>query len=206
MAGLIMMGLIALMVIGTILTFFMSKGWKKALYTFISFLVIIGLFILYTNKACGPNAKDVEIMTPQAEAISNYILENGLPNSLAEIPDLPYKLEGCKKETQFTDQNLQTMKDKNLADHIIKNEECFFNTDHSHYLIQVSVVEKFKGNKYAYGTLKLYSNENQTGIDYIYIYDANKMQWEYKKFLNDTNRNPRIYDNKTSGICNTLRM
>ena len=101
MAGLIMMGLIALMVIGTILTFFMSKGWKKALYTFVTFLVIIGVFHLYVDHTCGPNAKDVEIMTPQAEAISNYILKNGIPESLSQVPNLPYKLERCSKQTKI---------------------------------------------------------------------------------------------------------
>ncbi|WP_428739775.1 hypothetical protein [Sulfurimonas sp.] len=207
MAGLILVGLLALGGIILVVMLITKQGKKRVGIFSGGYFIVIASFMLYTNYTCGPNSTDVKIMTPQAEAISNYILKNGLPaSSLSEIPDLPYKLHECKKEIQFTDQNLQTMKDKNLADHIIKNEECFFSSNDSNYLIQSSVIEKFKANKYAYSTLKFYSNENKTGMDYIYIYNANKMQWEYKKFLNDTNRNPRIYDNKTSGICNTLRM
>ena len=77
MALLILLGLIALMVITLIVMLLMRKGWKKTLSVFAGFVVVLILFNFYVDKVCGPNAKDVGIMTPQAEAISDYILEHG---------------------------------------------------------------------------------------------------------------------------------
>ena len=175
MADLIMMGLIALMVIGTILTFFMSKGWKKALYTFISFLIIIGLFILYTNKACGPNAKDVEIMTPQAEAVSNYILKNGIPESLAKIPNLPYKFEECK----WTEKNV---------------EWCYFNVDEKKYSTRLYFVDYHKGIDI---DIRIHNKESDTGI-YTEIEKKSDTTYKIADHL-------KSYSTKSDGICNPLR-
>ncbi len=97
-----MLGLIALMVLTLIVMLVMRQGWKRILIAFVGFLVVMGVFNLYVTKTCGPNAKDVEIMTPQAEAISNYILKNGIPESMAGIPNLPYPLGNCKKATDGT--------------------------------------------------------------------------------------------------------
>ncbi len=95
-----MLGLIALIVLTLIVMLLMRQGRKRILSAFVGFLVVVGVFNLYVTKTCGPNAKDVEIMTPQAEAISNYILKNGIPESMAGIPNLPYKLEECSKQTK----------------------------------------------------------------------------------------------------------
>jgi hypothetical protein len=40
-------------------------------------------------------------MKPMAQKISAYIVKNGIPESLKDIPDLPYGLEGCRRETTY---------------------------------------------------------------------------------------------------------
>ena len=58
-------------------------------------------FNAYYHHACGPNRSDVKVMKPMAEAISNYIVKHGIPESLKDIPGLPYELKECRKETIY---------------------------------------------------------------------------------------------------------
>ncbi len=67
-------------------------GWVVAL-PFMSLM----LFVVLRMFLCGPDQSDVRVMKPMAEKISQYIIKNGIPESLKDIPDLPYKLEGCNK-------------------------------------------------------------------------------------------------------------
>jgi hypothetical protein len=60
-------------------------------------VVLFVLLIVARVAFCGPNSSDVKVMKPMAEKISDYIVKNGIPESLEDIPDLPYGLEGCSK-------------------------------------------------------------------------------------------------------------
>ena len=74
-------------------------------------LWIIALpFILLASYAvlriifCRPNPFTVHTATPVVKKIASYIEENGLPNTLDEIPNLPYKLKECtRKEVYWND-------------------------------------------------------------------------------------------------------
>ena len=77
-----------------------------------SIIVIIGSFIFgwfgfnaYYKHNCNPNSADVKVMQPMAEKISKYIVKNGMPKSLKDIPGLSYELEECKKEITYGDEN-----------------------------------------------------------------------------------------------------
>lgn len=111
MAGLVMLSFIILMVITLRTALAKRKGWKYFLQTLIGFFIVMGLFHFYVLKTCGPNAKDVELMKPQAEVITKYILENGIPKTMTEISNLPYKLRSCthpityREECSFTINN-----------------------------------------------------------------------------------------------------
>ena len=50
------------------------------------------------NKKCSPNKEDIAIMKPMAQKIADYIVANGIPESLENIPNLLYMVEGCEKE------------------------------------------------------------------------------------------------------------
>ncbi|MEJ2526968.1 MAG: hypothetical protein P8Y49_02560 [Sulfurovaceae bacterium] len=176
MAGLIMLGLIALMVLTLIVMLFLRQGWKRILVTFVGFVVVIGLFNSYVMKTCLPNAKDVEIMTPQAEVITNYILKNGIPKSLAEIPDLPYRLVDCK----WTEKNV---------------EWCYFDVDENRYSIRTYIVS---GNYNTYIYMKIYDEKSETGIFTEIDKKSNNNRFEIIDSC-------KPYSTKNDGVCNPMR-
>ncbi len=176
MAGLILLGLIALMVITLVVMLLMHKGWKKTFAVFAGFLAVLILFNFYVDKTCGPNAKDVEIMTPQAEAISNYILKNGLPESLGEIPDLPYKLQDCK----WTEKNV---------------EWCYFDMSEKKYSTRLYFVDYHKGIDI---DIRIHNKKSDTGI-YTEIEKKSNTTYKIVDHL-------KPYSTKNDGICNPLRM
>ena len=73
-----------------------KKTIKTMAVSTLAILALSGCSIL-----CGPNQVDVEVMKPMAQKISEYIVKNGIPESLKDIPDLPYALKECKKETVY---------------------------------------------------------------------------------------------------------
>jgi len=82
-----------------------KRAWKeifKALFKRLGIVLVLYIIIIfigvYTNhRDCSPNKEDLTIMTPMAEAISNYIIKNGIPNSMRSISNLPYKFTICRK-------------------------------------------------------------------------------------------------------------
>jgi len=83
------------------LAFIMRPKGKSALRWLGVYAVIVVGYIGYVCYTCGPNPFDVKVMKPMAEAISNYIVKHGVPESLSDIPDLPYELEGCKRKSEY---------------------------------------------------------------------------------------------------------
>ena len=89
MAGLILIALVIVLVIGGMIAFLNGvKFWK----ILVAFVVILGSYHLYVSHTCGPNKEDVKVMKPLGNAINRYLTTKGKPPSLESIPDLPYKL------------------------------------------------------------------------------------------------------------------
>ncbi|WP_428739773.1 hypothetical protein [Sulfurimonas sp.] len=154
MAGLILLGLLALGVIVVVVMVITKQSNKRILQALGGSFVVIASFMLYTNYTCGPNSTDVKIMTPQAEAISNYILKNGIPESLSKIPDLPYPLEDCKKETH-------------------NYEQCTFYINTKKYNVDIYDLSGL--------SLNVYSWESETGIRYELEYSEQNNKWHLAK-------------------------
>lgn len=230
MAGLIMLGLIGLMVLTLVTMLVTRRGLKRTLAAFVGFLIIIGLFNLYVLKTCGPNAKDVETMIPQAEAISDYILKNGIPESLIEIPNLPYSLENCKQQLLYqkyrkvgTTEQYFEEKDKNDAKGEVLNEKCEFNQGGRIYEINIRFSASYKKEinasnnitifnsnilRTGQGKLILYNEKTETGMSYNYEFDIKAQRWVYEYFSikGQSGINPKIFSRKNDGVCNPLRM
>ena len=60
-------------------------------------IAIIALWGVGRLLFCGPDKSIQKVTDPMATAILEYINTHGRPESLADIPNLPYKVEECKK-------------------------------------------------------------------------------------------------------------
>ncbi len=211
MAGLVMLSLIGLMVVTLVVMAVMRKGWKRILQTLLSFIGAIVLLNYYVVKTCGPNSKDVELMTPQAEVITKYILKNGIPKFMADIPNLPYKLENCNREIWYPKR----------IDEVIE-AKCVFIANDRTYDVSIRFAANYKQQyindlsinilnsetlRSGGGDLTFYNQETETGMDYNYEFDGENKKWVYDYFyVRGKRNNPQIYSTKNDGICNPMRM
>ena len=139
------------------------KGAKPAWLVIISFVLGMSGHLIYYKHTCGPNKKDVSVMKPMAEAISNYIVKNGIPKSLEDIPDLPYELEGCNK----------------VQDNV---EDCYFYSNKSRYFLRL--YELSEGL-----SIEIENTVTRTGIYRDFRKNNKKNQWlfiEEKSFSSKT--------------------
>ena len=164
-----------LLAIVLLLYILFSKRKKRAVLISLGIIVLYHLYVTYT---CGPDPRDVRVMKPMANAISDYIVKHGIPKSLSEIPGLPYKLEGCKKKEGFP-----------------YSLFCTFNKDYS--------VEFADDPNHRYYSVNFYAPNSSTGMDIDFkVVDGNRLILE-----KSTPRlpNPHIYSSKITGICNPMR-
>ena len=111
-------------------------------------LELLGFNALYRHL-CGPNSADVKVMKPMAEKISAYIIKNGIPKSLKDIPDLPYGLVGCKKVQE-------------------NFEKCTF-YQHKQFEIEMYILGDID--------IEAYSKTTETGLRYELYKKDNDTQW-----------------------------
>ena len=195
MAFFVLIGLIAILIV------YISLAKKKKRALLIS-VVILGMFNLYVRHTCGPNSADVKVMKPMAEKISEYIVKNGIPESLKDIPDLPYALEECERDKHYYgDINDTTMQYIELSSRIgatstTTRENCKF-------------VEN--GRKYYLNSRALFELNKNTGGVSIDIGNKKSETWDIMHFDIDKNNNI-LSDNeinfgssKSSGICKSWR-
>jgi hypothetical protein len=201
MAGFVMMGLIFVLIV------YISIAKKKKRAVGIS-MVLIGLFYLYVSYSCGPNSADVKVMKPMAQKISEYIVKNGIPESLKDIPDLPYGLEGCERSVVFIKRmiakDIKVNNSKN-ATYMVVKEKCKYIYKARIYEVRSYREKGFSLYKYDNITLRIYQYDSKTGVEYDLEYDTNYKKWKMKYSLENNYKSIRIYNNKTSGICNPMR-
>jgi hypothetical protein len=147
MAGLVLIGIIVVMLLVLLVQLFRKKPVKKLL---LSFGLILGGYHLYVTYTCGPNRADIKVMKPQAEAITAYILKNGIPESMADTPDLPYVLENCK----WTKKNV---------------EWCSFKVDDKKYSLELYNISTLY--------ITIYNDISKTGIHYMLR--QNEKKWYF---------------------------
>ncbi len=195
MAFFVLIGLVFALII------YISLAKKKKRALLIS-IAILGLYHLYVRYSCGPNPWDVRVMKPMANAISDYIVKHGIPKSLSEIPDLPYRLEGCKREeSYYGDMNKSTMQYIKLPNRIGANtayieEKCSFGAKNRHYYIESRTGLDFKTHK------------NSMSIE---IGNMKSLTWgifrikETPKHIKSNIDELHFGSSKTDGICNPMR-
>lgn len=183
-------------------------GLKGVGVSILVYVVSFMMFHYYYKYACGPNRIDVKVMQPMAEKISDYIVKYGIPKSLKDIPDLPYNLEGCKKNITFkkyTGSEDIDVYNQDEATYKIEEENCIYSNYGRIYKVGTYLNQDFTDTKFKYLNLKIYRDESKTGVAYDLEYDQKNRKWKMEHSLDEKYQNIRIYDNKTSGICHQLK-
>jgi len=181
MAGIVLIALIVILLFYIVL----SKNSKKAF--FIS-LLIVGAYMLYVNHACSPNKKDMKAMKPMAEAIKDYLIEHRLPNSLKDIPNLPYRLKECKKEIRYGKLQIYLDEKSQWKERL---EICHYKNITLRFSLTKDIMKK---DAKWYGSLMMDSSRD-TGM---------RMDIEEYKDKNFYFGRIRFYGS-ISGICNPMR-
>ena len=199
MAWLITVGLTALMVLTLVVMLIKRTGTKRIFKTLMGFVVVIGLFVIYANKTCGPNTKDIEIMTPQINAIAKHIVTNGVPNSLADIDNLDYDLKECKRNERYHNSYDELVKNKNEAIFLEIDEGCQFEAQGRMYEVEFYFVQYYRAVENTHGTLKIRNIITDTGILISFeSHYGGGIVVDFEKY-------PAVYSVKTTGICNPMR-
>jgi hypothetical protein len=152
----------------------------------ITIVAFIGLRVFF----CGPDQADLRVMKPMAEAISDYIIKNKIeqmPKSLVEIPNLPYMIKNCRK------------------DYTLDRYKCNFISKDRIYEISYRQVWDTASPQAHFIYLRIYQYQSETGVEYDLKYDKKLRKWIIPNYLGERHKSIRIYDNKTSGICNPMR-
>jgi len=177
-------GFLYIPILVILLSVFVVVGGKHGLkgvgVSILVFIVSLVMFNAYYNFTCGPNSADVKVMKPMAEKISAYIVKNGIPESLQDIPDLPYGLEGCKSKIN---------QDNSKTEICVTNRNIDVIFDYGEFTID-------KIN-YKEAHLEMRNDVSETGLLAAFTNNDNST------FILDGQI--KLYSGKTSGICNTLK-
>jgi len=127
-------------------------GWVIALP-----FIVLALYTAARFVKCRPDGEVVRVATPMVEKIADYIVEHGVPESLANIPGLPYELEGCSKHIQY-EKNGEILA---MAEEKYKviYWSCYFFVYGSQYSLNMSYDEWFKRT-----TIRVSNKEKNTGL------------------------------------------
>ena len=90
--------------------------------------IALALFVLARFAFCRPSYSVVKTATPMVEKMADYIVKHGMPDSLEQIPNLPYKLNECKKNIVYwtSERPRKIVKNKQEANYAVISEKCSF--------------------------------------------------------------------------------
>jgi hypothetical protein len=132
-------------------------------------IAVIVLLVLMRFIFCRPNYFTVKTATPMVEKIAKYIVTHGVPESLDNIPDLPYELEGCnRKEVYWKDDDTLKTKKVNTKAEATRMElflSCVFYKDQTPYSVNGRFVEIFSWDDWS-GKISIKSGKTSVGISF----------------------------------------
>lgn len=127
--------------------------------------IILALYVLLRFAFCRPNYFTVKIATPMVKKISDYIVEYGIPESLDEIPDLPYELKGCERKIVYwtSERPRKIVKDRQRADYAVVTEKCYSLQDNNNFHLSLAYTDGFD---MARGELDIVSKKTTVGTSF----------------------------------------
>ncbi len=176
-----------LLIIALIIYVVNSRKKQKAI---VVSLGIWMMYIVYLQFRCGANPLDTRVMKPMLKTISGYIVKNGIPKTLEDIPNLPYELSGCKRNDYY--ENYKTDK------HVSKDNAKIH---------QIEEVCYFKNIKLEFGVTKYLENSEISGMIKMISDSQTVMSEGFSTRDGKTFELDKIDTGsyKNSGICNSLR-
>jgi len=195
--GFIMFGVVVFLFIMTIFLSYLNGGIKATGIAILVFAASFLAFTYYYNATCGPNNADVKVMKPMAEKISKYIMTKGIPESLKDIPELPYALEGCERSEEYLNVVNGDWKQTDIkhAQLIRKTEKCILLNKNKKINILLSV-ETYLSDREIYISLEMRNDLSKT----VANIDLKK---NGTHFLVDYPLN--FGSSKNGGICTTMK-
>ncbi len=180
-----------LLAIVLLLYILFSKRKKRAVLISLGIIVLYHLYVTYT---CGPDPEDVKVMKPMAKAISDYIVKHGIPKSLSEIPNLPYRLEGCKREEYY--QNTNNF--PHTYDHVPKEKANLYQIEETCHFknmyLELGVTDHMDNTRIG-GMIKMVSTNKAVLTFHFRTRDG-------KNYLSDK---IKVSSSKSTGICNPMK-
>lgn len=120
--------------------------------------ILLALYALLRFAFCRPNYFVVKTATPMVEKIAEHIVEHGIPESLEQIPNLPYELKGCKRKIEYRKRvdlkNIKVEKQEE-ADGSVIEETCSFLYEKNLYKTWFWFSESYKYSQRANGVIKV---------------------------------------------------
>lgn len=163
-------------------------GWIIALP-----FIFLGVFRVLRFAFCRPNYFVVKTATPVVEKIADYIVENGVPERLDEILDLPYKLEECSVNNKMWDEGDNIVISKKEAVLFESIQNCYFFKNNTKYRVSTRFTfYSVNNSRSAY--LRIKSGKTTVGISFK-INENNKL----------TRGSVETGYLKTSGICQSFK-
>jgi len=138
-------------------------GWVIALP-----FIALALYTAARFVKCRPDSEVVRVATPMVEKIADYIVEHGVPESLADISGVPYKLEGCSRKVVYwtATRPRKIVDNKENADYIVIHESCPLNIDSKQLLLNLRFTKSFRFRNVGHGKLDIRIEKTSVGISF----------------------------------------
>jgi len=157
--------------------------------------ILLGLFILLRFLSCSPNREVVKVASPVVNQIADYIVKNGIPESLEDIPNIPYKLNKCSKKEVYYIYTEEVQKELATSMGVYLN--CYFMENEKLYRIYLDFGKAKNNNWQLSGEVDIYNDASYTGVGTSL--NTKKNGTLYKEY------SPSGYSHHNNGICSSFK-
>ena len=126
--------------------------------------IALALFVLARFAFCRPSYSVVKTATPMVEKMADYIVKHGMPDSLEDIHDLPYVLNGCKKTIIYWNDH-DIVKEIKDAEWIEIKGTCTFLNKGKTFNVNLRLT-KFVNKIFDDGEIDISSDKTSVGIGF----------------------------------------